>query len=52
MKPPIKELEKVIKYYECIEKEYEIKMNVTKPFLKHILKEFKYSKKLNKQLNK
>ena len=41
MKPPIRELEKVIDFYEYQEKKYQVKMDVTKPMLKRILKEFK-----------
>lgn len=47
MKPPIKELEKVISFYEYKEKEYDIEMNVTKPFLNRILLELKNEQKLN-----
>ena len=45
MKPPIKELEKVISFYKNQEKKYNIKMDVTIPVLNHILKELKLYKK-------
>jgi hypothetical protein len=47
MRPPIKELKKVILYYKYFEMEYEVKMNVTIPLLNKVLKDLKNYEKAN-----